>query len=109
MCKWGKSKLVRVKIPADLSCTGRERWRKVKIDSCIAPIVRALQKDGIDMRGSCCGHGKREGQISLQDGRGLLVLDAASANLYMAYCGQVNIGQYLLSVAKRAKRRRFGK
>jgi len=94
-----------VKIPADLSCTGRERWRKVKIDSCIAPIVRALQKSGIDMRGSCCGHGKREGQISLHDGRELLVLDAASANLYMSHCERVNIKRHLLEIAKLAKRK----
>ncbi|MCK4760213.1 MAG: hypothetical protein KAT69_09185 [Candidatus Aminicenantes bacterium] len=41
----------------------------VKIDKCIAPIVEALQKGGIDMRGSCCGHGKGPGRIDLQDGR----------------------------------------
>ena len=77
MCMYGKVKYVRVKIPADLSCTGREKWRDVQIDSCIAPIVRALQDAGIDMRGSCCGHGRGIGDIQLQDGRRLLVLSKA--------------------------------
>lgn len=79
MCKWGTTTLVRVKIPADLSCDGKEKWKDCGIDSCIAPIVAALQAAGIDMRGSCCGHGKREGEIELEDGRGLLIL---SANTY---------------------------
>lgn len=75
MCKYGDTKKVRVKIPADLSLTGKEKWRYVDIDSCIADIVEALQKAGIDMRGSCCGHGKRIGDITLQDGRVLLITD----------------------------------
>lgn len=61
------------------------------------------------MRGSCCGHGKREGQISLQSGGQLLVLDAKVARLYMTYCEHVNIERYLLDVSKRAKRRSFRK
>lgn len=75
MCKWGISTSVRVKIPADLSYTGEVRWKDELIDSCIAPLVDALQRGGIDMRGSCCGHGKAVGQISLQDGRTLLIID----------------------------------
>lgn len=73
MCGWGTSTVVRVRIPADLSCTGKARWKRVGIDSCIAPIVKALQRAGIDMRGSCCGHGKCDGSIQLQDGRELVV------------------------------------
>ena len=72
MCEWGITKLVNVKIPADLSYSGRERWKKVRVDRCIASIVDALQKGGIDMRGSCCGHGN-DGEILLQDGRTLIV------------------------------------
>lgn len=75
MCKWGKQVLVRVKIPADLSCSGKAKWKKVGIDSCIAPLVRALQRAGIDMRDACCGHRKRNGRISLQDGRVLIIED----------------------------------
>lgn len=64
---------VRVKIPADLSHTGKAYWKVVAIDHCIAPIVEALQQAGINMKGSCCGHGKREGSIVLQDGRELVI------------------------------------
>ncbi len=68
MCK-GETEEVLVKIPADLSSTGEEKWKLSKIDKCIADIVEALQKYGIDMRGSCCGHGKTNGYILLKDGR----------------------------------------
>ena len=64
---------VRVKIPADLSHTGKAYWKVAGIDYCIAPIVKALQDAGIDMRGSCCGHGEGEGTILLQDKRVLVI------------------------------------
>jgi len=73
MCKVGEYELVKVKIPADLSQTGKSCWKKKQIDKCIAPIVKALQEGGIDMRGSCCGHGKMDGDIHLQDGRILII------------------------------------
>jgi len=77
MCEWNDTALVRVRISADLSATGEGRWRGKQIDSCIAGIVRALQRGGIDMRGSCCGHGLRSfGEIFLQDGRILVITDA---------------------------------
>ncbi len=69
MCEWGTNMVVRLKIPADLSYTGKERWKDVGVDSCIAPIIKALQEGGIDMRASCCGHGKAPGRIDLADGR----------------------------------------
>lgn len=74
MCKWGTWKKLKLKIPADLSCTGKEKWKICKIDSCIADIVEALQKAGIDMRASCCGHRKDSGNIHLQDGRVLVIV-----------------------------------
>ena len=73
MCEWGKYEKVWVKIPADLSSQGRMHMSLKKIDRCIAPIVNALQKGGIDMRSSCCGHGKCDGEIELQDGRTLII------------------------------------
>ena len=73
MCSHRDTVSVRVKIPADLSYTRKERWKMAKIDGCIAPIVRALQVGGIDMRASCCGHERGEGLIHLQDGRVLLI------------------------------------
>jgi hypothetical protein len=81
MCK-NQYKEVEVKIPADLSHKGYAYWRKVKIDKCIADLVRALQNGSIDMRGSCCGHFEGEGDIHLQDGRVLIILDKESADFY---------------------------
>ena len=62
-----------VHIDADLSHTGQELWREVGIDKCIAPIVKALQRSGINMRSSCCGHGKGLGEIQLSDGRVIII------------------------------------
>lgn len=63
-----------VKIPKDLSSTGEIKWRFCHIDACVQPIVHALQINGIDMRGSCCGHNLFDGYIHLQDGRVLVVI-----------------------------------
>lgn len=43
------------------------------IDSCIAPLVAALNQAGITTVASCCGHGKRPGNIALADGRELVI------------------------------------
>jgi len=74
MCEWGNTKQIFVKIPSDLSSTGKTKWRYMKIDGCISKIVEALQEGGIDMRGSCCGHYKTFGDIHLQDGRVLVIM-----------------------------------
>ena len=73
MCKDGTWTEVWVKIPAELCCDGIEKMKFAKIDSCIAPIVDALQRGGIDMTGSCCGHGRKDGNIALKDGRVLVI------------------------------------
>ncbi len=73
MCKYGDHQKVMVRIPEDLSCSGKRYLKHAKIDQCIASIVRALQDGGIDMRSSCCGHGKWNGEIVLQDGRTLVI------------------------------------
>ena len=80
---------VRVKIPADLSSTGQVKWRKMEIDTCIAPVVDALQRAGIDMRGSCCGHGHSVGEIYLQDGRLLLMLDERAADVWVLHSNEI--------------------
>ena len=74
MCKWGTEVELRVPIPANLSHTGKRRWGVRKIDACIAPIVDALNKGGVLTDGCCCGHGKADGNIHLQDGRVLTIL-----------------------------------
>jgi hypothetical protein len=68
-------RIVRVLIPAHLSHTGEPHWKDCKIDSCIAGIVAALQRGGINMTGSCCGHGEGQGEIHLADGRLLRIGD----------------------------------
>lgn len=63
MCKWGTNAFV------DIS------GKVVAVDSCIAPLVDALNKGGIATTGSCCGHGKNHGDILLADGRALMIRD----------------------------------
>ncbi len=46
----------------------------VRVDHCIAGIVRALNDLGIPTVASCCGHGKMHGVISLEDGRELVIM-----------------------------------
>jgi len=70
MCSTTES--VMVYIPSDLSHTREARWTYKPVDSCIAPIVRALILAGIYTRSSCCGHGA-DGSIVLQDGRELVI------------------------------------
>ena len=43
------------------------------IDHCIHHLVAALNAGGIRTVASCCGHGKSEGNIFLEDGRLLLI------------------------------------
>jgi hypothetical protein len=56
----------------------------MRIDACIAPLVQALQAGGVNMRGSCCGHGTSEGHVHLEDGRVLLVLSREQAVRYFS-------------------------
>ena len=73
MCQWGSHKLVMVKMPAELSQSGKERLALKNIDSCIADIVHALNVAGIQTATSCCGHHRSNGVIDLQDGRQIVV------------------------------------
>jgi len=88
---------VMVKIPADLSHTGKVIWKYAQIDACIAPIVAALQKAGVDMRGSCCGHGNGEGNIQLQDGRSLIILSPKQAEDYYVKMRKKTGSHYFLA------------
>ena len=65
--------ILNVPIPAHLSHTGKFRWALKPIDSCIAPIVKALNDAGIYTSGCCCGHEKADGNIILHDGRVLII------------------------------------
>ena len=63
MCKHGDTLPVRVWIDPKLSHTEKGYWKMAQIDRCIAPAVKALQENGINMLASCCGHGKAPGRI----------------------------------------------
>ncbi|MEX2450931.1 MAG: hypothetical protein WD407_08765 [Rhodospirillales bacterium] len=43
------------------------------IDWCIHHIVAALNAGGVRTVASCCGHGKQDGRVDLEDGRVLIV------------------------------------
>lgn len=47
------------------------------IDYCIHHIVAALNAGGIRTKASCCGHGKKDGRIDLEDGRILIIVNNA--------------------------------
>lgn len=74
MCKWGNDTMCSVEVSEDLSHTGGVYFKLVGIDSCIAPLVEALNNAGIKTRQSCCGHGKTVGSIELNDGRILRII-----------------------------------
>jgi len=63
------TKMLTVKISADMSHTGKERLEQKPVDACIADIVNALNLAGIFTDGCCCGHGVGTGSIVLTDGR----------------------------------------
>jgi len=43
--------------------------KRVDVDFCIADIVAALNAAGIYTAMSCCGHGEKQGWVTLRDGR----------------------------------------
>jgi len=73
MCFRGNEIILKVPIPANLSHTGEFRLALKPIDSCIAPIVKALNDAKIYTAGCCCGHGETDGNIILHDGRILII------------------------------------
>lgn len=73
MCKWGSTKVLDVIIPAHLSSTGADKPKRVDIDSCVYDLVKVLNENGFVTIASCCGHGRRPGNIALADGRELVI------------------------------------
>ena len=79
MCSHGTEKLLLVPMHAAQSHTGKFRWAQKGVDSCIAPIVEALNHAGVFTANCCCGHGERDGSILLHDGREIVIRKAAIA------------------------------
>lgn len=53
--------------------------KAVCIDWCIHHIVAALNAGGVRTVACCCGHGKRPGEITLEDGRVLTITRKGAA------------------------------
>lgn len=66
MCEHGTETPIEVTIPAHLSHTGEARQKVVGVDSCIAPVVRALNAAGVVTISSCCGHGHLPATIAVE-------------------------------------------
>lgn len=49
------------------------KGRRRDVDLCIADILAALNAANILTVASCCGHGKQDGSIELEDGRTLTI------------------------------------
>ena len=56
--------------PEILNINNRDR----DVDSCIANKVIALNAAGLKTRASCCGHGRRPGNVALEDGREIFII-----------------------------------
>jgi len=74
MCEWGNVETMEIVASSEYAADGEVHKKTIDVDSCIAPIVRALNEAGIKTIASCCGHGERVGIITLERGRNLLVL-----------------------------------
>lgn len=68
MCTHGDEVKLLVVMPAELSYTGRARYKVVGVDRCIAPQVGRLNASGRLTANACCGHGLGPGSIFLHDG-----------------------------------------
>lgn len=63
MCKHGDIVEMELPVVGDIRCGVAD------IDSCIAPIIKALNDGGVITKGCCCGHGEVMGYIHLAGGR----------------------------------------
>jgi len=75
MCNPGSNEIVRVPIKFSFA-TGKAKWGKRNIDSCMVPIIKALNKGGIYTNGCCCGHGEKHGAVELWGGGVLVIVNS---------------------------------
>jgi hypothetical protein len=73
MCNWGETIGIKLIIPSNLSSSGKNKYKLCQIDTCIAPIIKALNENDIKTISCCCGHGSKNGWILLEDGRELII------------------------------------
>ena len=61
------------------------------IDSCMVPLVTALNCAGLETIACCCGHGKQPASVILKDGREVLIMpDFKSARKVCALFPTIN-------------------
>lgn len=72
MCKHGDTIDVLVTIHSSVSHNGRSHKAIKPIDRCIAPLICMLEKFGVKMLGSCCGHGESEPSVIVFDNEELI-------------------------------------
>lgn len=68
MCKWGNDIIVKLQRPMGVS-----QRDYCGVDACIAPLVQAMNDNGMETVSSCCGHGNRPGEIILADNRSVIL------------------------------------
>jgi len=62
MCKYGSDSPVKLN---DRSFWGGKKT--VRVDSCIAPVIQAIQDAGLRTSSCCCGHGRGASLIVWED------------------------------------------
>ena len=55
-------------------------------DPCIAPLVRALNTNGLRTAASCCGHGKQPPTVILDDGRWVVLIEREHVDGVLDVC-----------------------
>lgn len=105
MCDWNNTIPLQIWLPANLSRTGEAGWEIRGVDSCIAPIVRALNDAGVVTVASCCGHGKRPSSIALVGGSEIIIApDFKSARRIDLLFPPLNRIGYFAALRRRLKR-----
>lgn len=63
MCRHGTTKFIKL------------NNKEVEVDTCIIPIIEALNNAGVRTTACCCGHKRTPGNVTLADGRVITIFD----------------------------------
>lgn len=73
--------------PYDCTTYMNSKHEVIEVDYCISHIVAALNAANITTIASCCGHGKQDGNILLEDGNELVLREFDPENhITYGYC-----------------------
>ena len=73
MCEHGTITLTNVHVDASIAHEGRDIFKPMPIDSCIADMIAKLDANGLRMLATCCGHGTLPALITLADGSSISI------------------------------------